>query len=75
MRKISFKEYNIKRKKAKLDFLKIRDNLEQKPDKGLRTRDESKQNALYQAAINKRNRLMQEGILEKVGERKYKINF
>lgn len=67
MRKISFEEYDKKRKLAKIDLLKIRDDLDKKPSSGLRTRDNEKRFLLYKLAKEKKEKM-----LEKVGDRKYK---
>ncbi len=67
MRKISFEEYDKKRKSAKIDLLKIRDDLDKKVSSGLRTRDSEKSFLLYKLAKEKK-----ESMLKKVGNRKYK---
>ncbi len=67
MRKISFEEYDKKRKSAKIDLLEIRDDLDKKVSSGLRTRDSEKRFLLYKLAKEKK-----ESMLKKVGDRKYK---
>ena len=66
MRKISFEEYDKKRKLAQISLLKIRDDLDKKVSSGLRKRDSEKRFILYQIAKEKK-----ESMLKKVGERKY----
>jgi|GEM_PF-1543122 len=68
MRKISFKEYNKKRKEAKVDLLKMRDNLNKKPNDNSRGRDREKRILLYKLAKERR-----EKIFKKTGEREYKL--
>ena len=67
MRKISFEEYDKKRKSNKIELLKIRDDLDKKVSFGLRTRDSEKRFLLYKLAKEKK-----ESMLKKVGDRKYK---
>jgi len=67
MSKISFEEYDKKRKSAKIDLLEIRDSLDKKASSGLRTRDREKKFLLYKLAKERKN-----SMLKKVGDRKYK---
>jgi len=67
MRKISFKEYDEKRKSAKIDLLEIGDDLDKKVSSGLRTRDNEKKFFLYKLAKEKK-----ESMLKKIGDRRYK---
>ena len=68
MRKINFKEFNKKRKAARIDLLQIRDDLDLKKDKGFRNRDNEKQIILYELAKRKKNKMF-----KKVSDRKYKV--
>ena len=68
MRNIKFKEYNQKRKSAKIDLLQIRDELNLVTGGGSKNRDPEKQDLLYNLAKRKKKRM-----LEKVGERKYRF--
>lgn len=68
MKKISYEEYDEKRKLAKIELLKIRDGLDKKTGPGLRTRDNEKRFLLYKLAKEKKDRM-----LEKVGDRKYRF--
>lgn len=67
MRKISFEEYDKKRKLAKIDLLEIRDDLNKKVSSGLRTRVSEKRFLLYKLAKEKKK-----SMLKKIGDRKYK---
>jgi hypothetical protein len=68
LRKISFKEYNKKRKEAKVDLLNMRDSLKKKPNDNSRRRDREKRILLYKLAKERR-----EKTLKKSGEREYKL--
>ncbi|SDC27459.1 MULTISPECIES: hypothetical protein [unclassified Candidatus Frackibacter] len=68
MRKISFNEYNKKRKTSKVDLLKVRDGLEKKSNNNSKRRDREKRILLYKLAKKRR-----EKILKKSGEREYKL--
>jgi len=67
MRKVSFEEYDKKRKSAKIDLLNIRDDLTRKVSSGFRIRDNEKRTLLYKLAKEKKKRM-----LKKIGERKYR---
>ncbi|MCK8824108.1 hypothetical protein [Fuchsiella alkaliacetigena] len=75
MRRISYLEYKQKRKSARLDFLKLRDSLDKEPSQGLRERNPDKRLLLFKLAEQKRERFLEEGVLEKLGQRKYRIDF
>lgn len=68
MKKISFDEYNKKRKSASIELLKLRDSLNKKPSAGLRTRDREKRFLLFKLAKEKKSRMV-----EKIGDRKYRF--
>ncbi len=68
MRKISFNEYNKKRRASKVNLLKVRDGLEKKSNNNSKRRDREKRILLYKLAKERR-----EKILKKSGERKYKL--
>ncbi len=58
MRKKSFEEYDKKRKSAKIDLLKIRDELDKRVSSGLRTRDNEKRFLLYKLAKEKKENML-----------------
>lgn len=68
MRKISFDEYNKKRKAVRIELLKLRDSLNKKTSAGLRTRDREKRFLLFKLAKEKKSRMV-----EKIGDRKYRF--
>ncbi len=68
MRKINFEEYNEKRKKAKIDILELRDQLQKQKTDSKRSRSQDKQFLLYQLA-----RKRKEKMIEKVGKHQYRF--
>ncbi|MFT9485756.1 MAG: hypothetical protein ACH0QD_00025 [Tepidibacillus sp.] len=68
MRTINFDEYNQKRKSSKINFLKMRDQLERKPSSTFRKRDPEKQLLLFKMAKKRKDRLF-----KKIGEREYEL--
>ena len=68
MRKINFEEYNKKRKEAKIELLKLRDELNIKSGSGGTYRSSEKRDLLFKLAKRKKEKM-----LEKVGPRKYKM--
>lgn len=68
MRNIKFKEYNKKRKEAKIELLKLRENLNLKSASGGINRSPEKRNLLFKLAKRKKKKM-----LEKIGPRKYKL--
>ncbi|TDO92118.1 hypothetical protein DFR79_10720 [Halanaerobium saccharolyticum] len=68
MRKINFEEYNKKRKKAKIDILELRDQLNKKKTKTKRSRQQDKQYLLYKLAKKRKEKM-----IEKVGNHLYRF--
>lgn len=68
MRKIKFEKYNKKRKEAKIELLKLRDELGIKSGSGGINRDPEKRNLLFKLAKRKNEKM-----LEKIGPRKYRM--
>ena len=68
MRKINFEEYNKKRKKAKIDLLELRDQLQKQKTNTKRSRSQDKQFLLYQLAKKRKEKM-----IEKIGKHKYRF--
>jgi len=68
MRKINFKKYNKKRKKAKLDILELRDQLQKQKTNSKRSRSQDKQFLLYKLAKKRKEKM-----IEKVGKHQYRF--
>jgi altronate dehydratase len=68
MRKINFKEHDQKRKEAKIDLLKLRDQLGIKSGSGGVKRNPKKREILFKLAKKRKEKM-----IEKIGERKYRL--
>ena len=68
MRRIQFSEYNKKRKKARVDLLRLREKLNIKDSKGSKEKKQMEWAILFKMA--KKNK---EKMLKKIGERKYQL--
>lgn len=68
MRKIDFEEYNKKRKKAKIDILELRDQLQKKKSETKRSRSQDKQFLLYELAKKRKKQM-----IEKIGKHQYRF--
>ena len=68
LRTINLNEHNQKRKLSKLELLKIRDQLEKKPNDSLRKRDPEKLLLLFKMAKKRQRRLF-----KKIGDREYTL--
>ena len=69
MRRTQFSEYNEKRKKARLDLLRLREKLDIKDSSGSTAKNIKEWAILFKMAKKKKEKM-----LEKIGERKYKLS-
>ena len=67
-RKINLDDYDKKRKRSRVELLKLRDRLPKMKGGGLNARDKEKQKLLFKLA--KKNR---ENIMKKIGDREYQL--